>query len=39
MGLASETARPVFRVELVEDLWVVPRVMSRERLQQLVDGK
>jgi tetratricopeptide (TPR) repeat protein len=38
-GFAFKLAGAVFQANLASDLWVVPRVMNREQLQQIVDGK
>jgi hypothetical protein len=38
-GPGFKRAWAFFNAVLDVDLWVVPRVMNRERLQQLVDGK
>jgi hypothetical protein len=38
-GLGFKLARATFDPKLENNLWVVPRVMNREQLQQIVDGK
>ena len=38
-GFAFSLAGAVFKADLDTDLSVVPRVMNREQLQQIVDGK
>jgi hypothetical protein len=38
-GFSFKLAGAVFQANLASDLWVVPRVMNREQLQQIVDGK